>query len=183
MNEIKKLEEAKYFFTQMTDHQQNRNIFIHNLSAFLSAARSVLQYAKDEAKSKPGGQNWYDNLMKSGPELKFFKDKRDLNIHDKPVHTKANYILHAETGGYLLSFGSVSMTVYDKDGNVKQQVQSDPDAPKVTSAQNTNPIPNEVKYYFDNWAGSEDVLVLCQKYVQELENVVNNGISNGFITG
>lgn len=166
MNEIKKLEEAKYFFTQMMDYQQNRDIFIYNLSAFLSAARSVLQYAKEEAKSKPGGQAWYDNLMKSSPELKFFKDKRDLNVHDKPIHTKANYILHAETARYLLSFGSVSMTVYDKDGNVKQQVQSDPDLLPVTLTQNTNPIPNEVKYYF-----------------QELENVVNNGISNSFITG
>src|ERR1051325_3352821 len=112
MNELKKLQEARYFYTKMIDEQQNKDKFLYNLSAFLSAARSVLQYAKEEVKNKPSGQNWYDNLMNSSRILKFFKDKRDLNIHEKPIHTKAHYILHADTGGFLASFGSVSMIVY-----------------------------------------------------------------------
>jgi hypothetical protein len=187
MNEKKKLDEAKYFYSKMSSEQEIRDAFTFNLSAFLSATRSILQYALEEAKNKQGGQIWYDNLMKSSLELRFFKDKRDLNIHEKPIHPKAHYILHAETGGYLTSFGSVSMTVYDKDGNIKQQVQSNPNPaiPEITPTKNTNsePIPNEVKYYFDNWTGTEDVLTLCQKCILELENVINDGISQGFITG
>jgi len=187
MNENKKLEEAKYFYSKMSSEQETRDAFTFNLSAFLSATRSILQYALKEASNKPGGRIWYDNLMKSSPELKFFKDKRDLNIHKKPIHPNAHYILHAETGGYLTSFGSVSMTVYDKDGNIKQQVHSkpNPDLPQTTPTKNTNskPIPNEVKYYFDNWVGTEDVLVLCQKCIWELENAISDGISQGFITG
>jgi len=39
-----KLEEAKYFFLRMKEELCNRQSFVFNLSAFLSASRSVLQY-------------------------------------------------------------------------------------------------------------------------------------------
>src|SRR5436309_11754921 len=58
--------------------------FTRELSAFMSAARSVLRYALEEAKLKPGGQHWYDQAM-AGPLLSFFKDKRDISIHKRPV--------------------------------------------------------------------------------------------------
>jgi len=37
MNEKEKLEEARYFFTRMTEEQEDRKAFEYNLSAFLSA--------------------------------------------------------------------------------------------------------------------------------------------------
>jgi hypothetical protein len=187
MNEKSKLEEAKYFYSKMLSEQNTRNAFAFNLSAFLSAARSVLQYALKEASQKSGGQGWYDKLMNSSPELKFLKDERDLNIHEKPAHPKAQYILHAETGGYITMFGSISMTVYDKDGNIKQQSQSETnsDAPQITPSKiaPTNPIPNEVKYYFDAWPGKEDILTLGKKCIEAVEYAIEDGIKKGFITG
>jgi hypothetical protein len=186
MNEKKKLEEAKYFFSKMNEEQETRESFVFNLSAFLSATRSILQYALKEASQKSGGKNWYDKLMNSSPELKFFKDERNLNIHEEPTHPKAHYTLHAEIGSFVTTFGSVSMTVYDKDGDIKQQSQSETnsDTPKIIPNQTatTNPRPNKVKYFFDNWARNEDVLTLCQKCVRELENAIKDGISQGFIT-
>jgi hypothetical protein len=59
--------------------------FQYELSAFLSAARSVLQYALEEAKQKPNGQRWYEAQVSGNAVLKFFKDKRDLNIHAESV--------------------------------------------------------------------------------------------------
>ena len=50
MNEYTKLKEAQYFNSEMVKKQLNRDSFNYNLSAFLSSARSILQYALEEAK-------------------------------------------------------------------------------------------------------------------------------------
>lgn len=55
MNEKDKLEEARWFYAEMVKRQENRKIFKYNLSAFLSSARSVMQYSLKEAKTKNGG--------------------------------------------------------------------------------------------------------------------------------
>ena len=183
MNEIKKLEEAKYFYSKMIDEQENKDAFIYNLSAFLSAARSVLQYALNEVKTKSDGKKWYDSLMASSLVLKFFKDERDVNIHAEPILPKAHDTLHAEGGVYM--FGSLSAVVFDKDGKIKQQIESPvnsstkQDKPK----QKSKPIPNEVKYMFDNWNGNEDILSLSKKCIQELEGAIQDGMAHGFIAG
>ena len=44
MYERKKFEEMKHFYYKMIDEQEHREIFEYNLSAFLSSARSILQY-------------------------------------------------------------------------------------------------------------------------------------------
>ncbi len=176
MNEIRKLEEAKYFYTKMIDEQENKGAFIYNLSAFLSAARSVLQYALKEASTKPGGQKWYDNLMISSPVLKFFKDERDLNIHTEPILPKAHYTLHAEGGVYMI--GSVSAVVFDKDGNRKQQVgiEGNPNSNQEKPKQKSKRIPNEVKYMFDSWIGNPDVLTVLSH--NSCENLSHNFCEN-----
>jgi len=86
MYEKTKLGEAKYFYSQMSANFNDSEKFTYDLSAFLSSARSVLQYALEEAKSKNGGQVWYDRRVSASNILSFFKDKRNLNIHYEPVH-------------------------------------------------------------------------------------------------
>jgi hypothetical protein len=83
MNETKKLQEAKYFLTKMEETREDPNSFVYNLSAFLSAARSVLQYVFNETRKTANGNQWYQSFVKSSNTLKFFKDKRDVNIHKK----------------------------------------------------------------------------------------------------
>jgi len=185
MNEKTKLEEAKYFYSKMLNEQGNRNAFIYNLSAFLSAARSVLQYALEEARVKKGGQKWYENLMAASQLLKFFKDERDVNIHTEPVLPKAHYTLYAEAGNYILMSGSVSMIVRDKEGNIKQQtkVSANSSVEQEKPVQKPTSKPNEVGYFFDNWMGNEDVLTLSKKCLEEIERAINDGIIQGFIAG
>jgi hypothetical protein len=183
MNEIKKLEEAKYFYSKMFDEQMNKDGFIFNLSAFLSAARSVLQYALKEASTNLGGQKWYDKVMVSSPVLTFFKDERDINIHTEPTLPKAHYTLHAEVGVYM--FGSLSAVAFDKNGKIKQRIENQTNHADTHERPNqkSRSIPNEVKYLFDSWVGNEDVLTLCKKYIQELEHAIQDGVSQGLITG
>lgn len=85
MNEKRKLVEARFFLGKMRQARALPDEFEHYLSAFLSAARSVLQYALEEAKTKPGGQAWYDGQVSGDSSLRFFKDKRDVNIHVRPL--------------------------------------------------------------------------------------------------
>jgi hypothetical protein len=91
-----KLAEAKYFYDRMVEVQNtvvshNREYFIYNFSAFLSASRSVLQYMLEEIEQKKDpiqqleARQWYDKKMAASPRLKFFKDKRDINIHVSPI--------------------------------------------------------------------------------------------------
>jgi len=180
MHERKKIEEAKYFYSKMIEEQIHRENFIYNLSAFLSSARSVLQYALNEAKTKVEGQNWYDNLISTSTISKFFKGKRDINIHTEPIKTQAHYKLELKDTLHISD--SVSVILRDKDGNIKQRYSSD----KPEQLQQKNPQTSEIieiKYKFDDWAGTEDVLALCQMYIQELEILIKDGVNKGFITG
>lgn len=84
MNEKEKLEEDRYFLSRMVDEQEDRKVFVYNLSAFLSASRSVMQYAQKEAGKKKEGHEWYT----SSALLSYFREKRGYNIHTAPFDPK-----------------------------------------------------------------------------------------------
>ena len=116
--------------------------------------------------------------MSASPTLRFFKGKRDINIHANPVSPIANYnATFKETLGLS---DSVSVILRDKNGNIKQQYSSESHS---KSEEIKGQATIQVKYEFDDWDGNEDVLTLCQKYLQELERLVEDGVSKGFITG
>jgi hypothetical protein len=181
MHETKKLKEAKHFYSRMVEEQKDRDHFMYELSAFLSAGRTVLQYARDEAKTKADGQKWYDSLVSHSPVLKFFKEKRDVNIHIEPVNTQAEHRL--AMGGSIFPSGLLSMVAFDKDGNVIDQRRSEEPEKSHQEEVKDSPTVYELKYRFDDWTGNEDVLTLCQTYIQELEILIKDGVSKGFITG
>ena len=94
MSKTSKIKEAEYFLARMEAEQENRERFEFNLSAFLSAARSVLQYAYEEVKKAGTGEmKWYENSVSGTPIIGFLKDKRDNNIHIEPVKPHANYLI------------------------------------------------------------------------------------------
>lgn len=180
MHERKKIEEAKYFYSKMIEEQIHREKFIYNLSAFLSSARSVLQYALKEAKIKEEGQKWYDNFISNSTISKFFKCKRDINIHTVPIKTQAHYKVELKDTVHISD--SVSVILRDKDGDIKQQHSSGkPERLQYNKQQSPESI--KIKYKFDDWAGTEDVLSLCQMYIQELEILIKDGVNKGVING
>ena len=91
MHEQQKLDEANYFLGLMAAVINQPDAFRFLLSAFLGAARSVLQYALLEADTTPkssppsAGKTWYDAQVSGKPVIKFLKDKRDISIHRQPV--------------------------------------------------------------------------------------------------
>src|SRR5438552_4545066 len=92
MHEKAKVSEAEFFLTCLQRSASSGDKFHYFLSAFLSAARSALQYALEEARTK-GSQSWYESAMRTSPILRFFKDKRDINIHQRPVAVMQQTIL------------------------------------------------------------------------------------------
>lgn len=179
MHEKCKLEEARHFLRRMIAEAPDRKVFRFELSAFLGSARSVLQYALEEAKRKPGGQAWYEQQVNARPVLAFFKDKRDLNIHVQPIDVSKHVTLTC-TETIRLS-DSVELIVKDQSGKVKSEYKSPPPSPRPGE-----PIP-AAKVVFDyrlpDWPGNEDVIALCEVYLNDLETIVDEGIFKGFLTG
>jgi hypothetical protein len=88
-----KYEEAMYFLRQMEANINSEQVYKYNVSAFLSAARSVMQIIyEDYVKGNSSIQTWYDDQIKD-PLLGFMRDLRNKSIHrgqyqlDKPTGT------------------------------------------------------------------------------------------------
>ena len=177
MNEKEKLEEARYFYSRIQAEVDDPKSYQYNLSAFLSAARSVLQYACKEAKNKSGGQAWYDNRISNSSILPFFKCKRNVNIHTEPVKPRKDYKVSRKATLHFSS--SLSMKLKDKGNVIDQRCIKEA---KPTHEPPTDSTSVEIRYRFSDWSGSEDVTELSQKYLDELEDVVDDGIKRGFIS-
>lgn len=180
MSKRSKIKEAKYFLAKMKTEQDNRENFEFNLSAFLSAARSVLQFAHKEVK-KAGTREmkWYVNSVSGSRIIRFLKDKRDNNIHVEPVKPRADFSV--EITEHVGVSDSLEDEVRDKDGKVIARGSSE--KPNQKSKKPKTSVKEEVKYKFRDWDGSEDVIALYERYIKELEKVVKDGVSKGFITG
>ncbi len=178
MHERHKIKEAHFFLGRMESAVLTPDVFPYFLSAFLSAARSVLQYALEEVRSKPGGQAWYDGRVAVDAILKFFKDKRDVNIHVEPMVLNRE-IAVTDTARIAIS-ESVVLTIHRADGSVeKREIKNEPAAALIEESPSTI----RVKFRFADWPGSEDVVALAKAYISRLEVFVNTGIQGQWITG
>lgn len=177
MYEQEKLKEAKYFFNRMRAVTDEPESFHFELSAFLSSARSILQYGNEEAKTKSGGQAWYDRQVSGNNILKHFKDKRDINIHTEPV--KANRQVSVTLTEHMHISESLRIEIQREDGSVEVREHIEP-SPVPESKPDDSTI--TIKYVFSDWSGTEDVIELCEKYINALEAFINDGQASGFLT-
>ncbi len=184
MNEKEKFKEAKYFYYQISKNKRNKENFLYNLSAFLTVARCIFQYSLEEAKSKNNGQIWYDNYISNDKILKFFKEKRNNNIHISPIKSRREVGL--TTGGELKLTGSLSAKLIKANGNIINlgELKSPRNSLSESSTNKGNPLPKvRYKYLFTDWSGNEDVLTLCKIYLKKLDYFIKDGIKKSFITG
>ena len=178
MHKKQKLDESNYFLDLAGACDSSRPEFRFLVSAFLTSARSVLQYALEEAKTCKGGQAWFDKHS-SAPEVKFMKDIRDENIHAAPVSP-----IRALAFGDSVSVSAqlVSITLTDADGTVHhgvveqaQGIVADQDPTGKTEHGAT------VSYRFDGWEGAEDVVQLCARYFAAIEAIMSDGQTRRFL--
>jgi hypothetical protein len=178
VHEQEKLKEAKYFLRRMEASIDDPGAFQYELSAFLSSARSVLQYALEEAKQKPNGQRWYEAQVSGNAVLKFFKDKRDLNIHAEPVRP-TRHIAVTITEHINIS-DSIRIEIQREDKTT--EISEHKEEPPVSTPQESS---SEVKIHcvFVDWGGPEDAIELSNQYLAALETFVKAGLGSGIISG
>ncbi|MCL5027661.1 MAG: hypothetical protein M1480_01440 [Bacteroidetes bacterium] len=174
MNEYKKLEEAKYFLEKMITQKKNLKDFENNLSAFLTSSRSVFDYAKEECKINPNSKSWYKLKTSSSPIIEFLRKKRNLNVHVEPIKTN---VLHTIEAKVTISVNGTAI-VSDKEGNIISQKEFGQKPQK----DNLDTIKSDTIYKFTDWSGSEDVITLCNLYINEIENFLAEGQSLNFLT-
>ena len=157
-----KLDEADFFFSKMIENQFDPDQ-LYYLSAFLSAARSVLQQNVLELVS------WRD-LKKEYTDdwdlVDFFRLKRNFSIHHGqvvPGHVKIEVSEHLHLED--------SLSVY-RDGEL-ESVSAPAPAPNVQS--NASAIERTI--YFTDVPDSlsengGEVFDLCRRYLRCLENIL-----------
>ena len=183
MHEQAKIDEAQYFLAQLPRLVNQRQEFNYTLSAFLSAARSALQYACKEASAKPTGQAWYDGQVSRKPVVKFFKDQRNISIHVNPIKPSAN--IQGSVTERVHASDSFAVTIVRKDGTVEtddaaEAVVSSPGADERAAPGTVSSA--EYEYFFRDWSGSEDAIALCEMYLDQVRAIVGDGAANGFLT-
>lgn len=176
MHEQDKLSEARYFAERL-GKVQTREAFRFELSAFLSAARSVLQYASKEARGRTGGPAWYDHQVSRSPVVRFFKDKRDISVHRSPVTPSVAWEVTIRDEIHLSDHTLVSIRDPSDEALSRAQANQALGLPPVDGV-----VCIGFAFRFPDWSGSEDVPTLCQRYIVELEAIVADGGSRGFLT-
>jgi len=168
-NTREKLVEAKYFLERMIENHAERDAFKYNLSAFLSAARSVTLIMQKEFGNVPGFTDWYSvqqGRMRDDSKMKILANKRDLTIHQEPVRPRAHVDLSAT--GHVIVTASVSMVVIHADGTVERR-DSTPSTPPPAPAKTEPTV--EWHWYFDEIPDT-DVITICKEHVGKLESIV-----------
>jgi hypothetical protein len=88
---------ASYFYTQMSKASDEPDAFRHNLSAFLSAFRSVTLYLQAESSSDPRFGSWYEekrNKMRGDPILRLLNEQRRVTVHERPARVIGKFTVY-----------------------------------------------------------------------------------------
>ncbi len=169
-----KLAEAQHYLDEMRAHQNNPQVFVWRLSAFLSAVRSPLQYIHRDENVRP----WYVTRVSANKLIGFFNQERNLNIHEIPVQPRRNaeaqFVVAVGSSVSLglvvtrAATGETEVLDVQPDGNLQQAV---PEEQEQAIRWN---------YEFADWKGRDkDVSKLSASCLAEVRQVVNDGIQAG----
>ena len=147
--------------------------FTYFLSAFLAAARSVIQRLIEDKNAK----GWYD---KQGQDevIKFFKCQRNINIHRRDV--TQNMVIGITDRVEISE--SLTITMKDKDGQIIQEQTIPPTTPPER-LEKGNETEETVKRYFSDWQGTGDgdILTLSKRYVDTLDSLLKEALEQEII--
>jgi hypothetical protein len=172
-NTREKLLEAKYFLEHMIENQAERDAFKYNLSAFLSAARSVTLVMQNEYHNVSGFDKWYNiqqDKMKADDKMKILDTKRDVTIHQESVSPRAHVDVHITE--HITFTENVFVQVIRADGTVEPK--SKPTSPLPPSPPQALPETEstvEWHWYFHEIPDS-DVTTVCREHIIKLESIV-----------
>src|SRR5215207_3942563 len=180
-----KLLEAQYFLQRMRENSSDRDAFKYNLSAFLSAARSVRWYLYREHENKPNFKQWWNSKeqwagLKKDQNLSditdpvraanvFFDMTRNLTIHERSVRPRAK--VDVEMTAQSTVIPSMEYVVIRADGTRDRGEANDPDPPAVHKRADTEPTV-EWRWYFEGLppvVEENDVITLSEEHLGRLK--------------
>ena len=178
MEALEKLAEAKYFLIKMNESINDRDIFKFNLSAFLSAGRSVTFYLQEEYAYNPKFKEWYPKKqeeMEKDLVLQFFNRKRVVVVHIKMIEVRGRHeVTLTETIGPPSD--SLTFELRDENGNIIQTGISTSE-PKPVSQEITDEPKITYKWFFTDFNKTE-IIPLCSKYIESLQTIVDEASKN-----
>jgi hypothetical protein len=179
-NKRRKLDEASYFFNCMVASVHKTGIFQFNYSAFLTAARSVLQYIHEEVNpecnpnAKRRALRWYLRAVRKSKVIQFGREERDENIHFTPVIPGNSVTVPLKGNVALGKVGDVT-----PQGSKSRTIAKEPE---VMLPKPSPPAQASYSYTSSRWQGPEDLLTVGRTYLDELDALINDGVSKGYIT-
>lgn len=168
---IDKLEEAQYFLTQMESDPLNYSKFKFNLSAFLSAARSITFVMQKEMSGNIPFNKWYlerQKEFKSDILLNYFNNLRTITIHEKVIRPRKE--VHIKLQDKLTLSESVTIFVVHGDGSTDfKQVG---DSKTINNQDRSESETKHLWFFEDN--DKEDIITMSKKYLVKLSDLVEN---------
>jgi len=169
-----KLTEAFIMLAQARAASNDYVVFIANLNAFVSAARSVTLVMQTEFNSVPGFSEWYElqqQEMKKHGEFDFFNSLRVDTVHVRPFNASSNYTV-TFAGGLTVSGGTkveIPLGRVDDRGNI---VAADKE-PVIIDGSPVHGIERSTSrtYCFSD-RPQEDAVTLCEEYVKKVAGIV-----------
>jgi hypothetical protein len=196
MTAREKLEEAEYFLTKMCEIRPDQKEFLFNLSAFLSAARSVPDYLLEDYNVKyslqiPLTERYFRNVFEYQAKqtrntvalsfIQWWKQEIDTlnldpiwslltnkrNIDVHRTHTKPDLVKLRVTET-ITATASIRIEKYNKEGKLIEICESPKEPVK--------PKPKEreanVVWFFREY-DKEPVVSICEKYLQMMKDFVS----------
>jgi hypothetical protein len=165
-----KLLEAEYFLKLMIENQAEHDTFKYNLSAFLSAFRSITLIMQKEFNKCPGFAHWYStqrNKLKADKKMNSLNTKRVMTIHLQTIQQRAQINVNITDRISLIS--NVSTVLIHEDGSEELS---------GSLAATLPPTPAETKstvqwlWYFED-IPDIDIVTLCQDCMNKLKPIVS----------
>lgn len=153
-----KNKEADYFLSKMNEFFYDDAIFAYNLTAFLSAARSITWYMQKQYKHQKGFDEWYrqkQKEMSDDPELQYCRHARNEDLKTESVPTVATRIKKSCIGVSIAENGTPE-TEQVKKAEIRPPTKSNPET---------------VRRFFQKFS-DVDVREFCEEQLIKLTKIV-----------
>lgn len=170
---MQKLNEAAILLAQAQKAALNEYIvFIANLNAFVSAARSVTLIMQKEFNSIAGFKKWYKDKqrsMKDDKEFEFFNGLRVDTVHIRPFNMSSTYTTEIRGGLSGSSTTIIPLGRVDGRGNLDISDQE----PALVDGKPVEVQRSTTRSYFFEDKPEEDAVVRCEQHLGKLVDIVN----------
>lgn len=162
----------------MEELQRKGNLleFTYNLSAFLTAARSITAYVRDSGKIKN-----VNRIVRNDDIIFFLKEQRNLTVHKRKLNTSATVNADIESSIVVASKEQIKVELYKEEYDAKKIVFMTEEEPQYNNVsignyENLNKVSIDYQFFTEEWKGQEDILSLAEYSLNWLEDFISKYI-------